>query len=73
MNLLVVNFLHMQTDPAHLAGFKKSKIGLLVDYFNSVFAKDKFDVGKFTDHEACVCLTEHKYIFRKPYKCNIID
>jgi len=41
--------------------------------FDKAFAKDKFDTGQVKDHEAWVKLTEHKYIYRKPYKCNILD
>lgn len=35
--------------------------------------QNKFDVGKVQAHEATVKITEHEYIYGKPYKCNTID
>lgn len=69
----LVNSLELQANLEHLDNFKKSKIERLIHDFNSAFAKNKYDVGQVKDHEAHVKLTEHRYVYRKPYRCNIID
>ena len=70
---MVVNNIELQADFSHLGSREKYRLAQVVNNFNKAFAKDKFDTGQVRDHEAWVKLTEHKYIYRKPYKCNIID
>lgn len=70
---MVVNFLEMSADLSHLDFNKKKKIEKVISNFNMAFAKHKYDTGPVLNHEATIKLTEHKYIYRKPYKCNIID
>lgn len=72
-NPKIVNFLETQADLTHLDSNKMYRINKIIRDFNTVFAKSKFDVGSVRDHEASVKLTEHKYVYRRPYKCNIID
>lgn len=72
-NPIIVNFLQMQADLDHLDKDKKFKISKIIRDFNATFAQNKYDVGKVRDHVATVKLTEHKYVYRKPYRCNIID
>lgn len=70
----IINYLNLQADLSHLDNYKKCLIDKTInELFNRAFAKDKFDVGQVKDHEAQVKLTEHRYIYRKPYRCNIID
>lgn len=57
----------------HLDTEKRSSIKKIIFDFNLAFAKNKFDVGQVKEHEAAVKLTEHRYVSRKPYRCNIID
>ena len=70
---MLINTLELKADLSHLSTQKGKELRQLVQQFNSAFAKDKFDIGQVRDHEAAVKLTEHKYVYRKPYKCNIID
>lgn len=57
----------------NLSASERSSLFHVIDRFNYAFAKDKFDVGKISSHEAAVKLSEHRYIYRKPYRCNIVD
>jgi len=54
---------------------KRKVIYDLVDRFGDVFAKDWYDVGtvKESDYKACIELTEHKYVAKRPYHCSIKD
>lgn len=45
----------------------------LLKKYDSVFAKEKFDIGTVKNFEATIRLTENKYVSRKPYKCSIPD
>jgi len=49
---------------------RKVELGNLLSAFSAVFAKDRYDVGTHTSNEACVILSEHQIIARKPYKCS---
>ena len=68
-----VNSLELKADLGHLSHQKLHKISKIIQNFNEVFARDKYDVGQVKGHEATVKLSEHRYIYRKPYRCNIID
>jgi hypothetical protein len=57
----------------HLDKEKKKVIFELVDEYDSVFAKNQFDIGTVKDHEACITLTEDRYVAKKPYRCSIED
>lgn len=70
---LFVNTLQLQADLGHLDSRKSDRIRKIILKFNRAFAKDKFDVGCVSGHQAAVKLLEHRYIYRKPYRCNIID
>lgn len=65
--------LQLSADLEHLNFSERSTISRVINDFNRAFAKDRYDVGSVKDHEASVKLTEHKYISRKPYRCNILD
>lgn len=68
-----VNFTEINIDLNHLEINKKKKIKDIINCNYYAFAKDKFDVGKVVNHAASVKLTEHRYVCRKPYRCNIVD
>ncbi len=54
--------------------FKKRKIIYeLIDKYDTVFAKNQYDVGTVSNHEAHIVLSEMKYIARKPYRCSFED
>lgn len=57
----------------HLDERKKKIIYDLVDEYGSVFAKHQFDIGTVNDHEACIKLSEDRYVAKKPYRCSIED
>lgn len=57
----------------HLDSTKRREIENLIQKFNCIFARDKFDVGRVKDHEAHIQLFEHKFVSRKPYRCSIPD
>lgn len=57
----------------HLSGEKRKKLRLLIDKYESIFAKNKFDVGKVKDHEAQIKLVERRFISKKPYRCSTED
>lgn len=71
--LPTINLLHYQAKLDHLEGRNKQIISNLINNHTDSFAKDKFDVGKVKDHEANIKLSEHRYVSRKPYRCNLID
>ena len=58
---------------SHLDKKGKKSIHDLVDKYDSLFAKNKFDIGRVKDYEAHVELIENKYIAKKPYRCSIND
>ncbi len=68
-----INNAFMSADLDHLDANKAFQISQIISDFNRIFAKNKFDVGRVTGSEASVKLTEHRYVYRKPYRCNIVD
>lgn len=57
----------------HLDKLKKKRIKKLIDRHLSIFAKNKFDIGTVSEHEAQIRLTEMKYPAKKPYRTSIPD
>lgn len=57
----------------HLSENRRKSIQFLINKYETVFAKNKFDVGQVKDHEAHVKLLEHKFVAKKPYHCSILD
>jgi hypothetical protein len=57
----------------HLSREKKNAIYDLVDKYGSVFAKNQYDVGTVKDYEACIELTENRYVAKRPYRCSLED
>lgn len=45
----------------------------LMTKYDTVFAKEKFDIGTVKKYKAMIKLTENKYIAKKPYRCSIQD
>jgi hypothetical protein len=52
---------------------KRQSILHLLDKYNHVFAKDKFDIGKVKSKEAEIKLIRDEYVTSRPYKCSILD
>lgn len=57
----------------HLDNDKKREINKIINEFGSIFAKDKYDIGRVQNYEAQIRLSENKYIKKKPYRCSFID
>lgn len=57
----------------HLDGIKKIKIEKLIEKYNTIFAKNKYDIGTVTDYEARIDLLVDKYCSKRPYRCTIED
>ncbi len=62
-----------QADLEHLSSDKKIKLQDLINEFNKAFATHKFDTGQVKNYEAFIKLTENRFVYRKPYKWNILD
>jgi hypothetical protein len=58
---------------AHLDPEKQEKIKLLIDKYETAFAKNQYDIGTVSEHEAHIVLSEDKYVAKKPYRCSFID
>lgn len=57
----------------HLQVNQKLEIDKLIKKYNTVFAKDKYDVGTVKDYEAHIDLIEDKYCYKRPYRCTVQD
>lgn len=57
----------------HLDGIKKMKIEKLIEKYNTIFAKNKYDIGTVTDYETRIDLLVDKYCSKRPYRCTIED
>ncbi len=57
----------------HLDENKKKAVYNLIDKYEYLFAKNKYDIGTVNDYEAHVDLTENKYVGKKPYRCSLND
>ena len=57
----------------HLNPQKRKIIYDLIDEYDSLFAKDSYDVGTVSNHEATITLSEMKYTAKRPYRCSYED
>lgn len=62
-----------ETKVNHLDVFKRKEIKKIINAYDSIFAKNKYDTGKVQNYEAHIKLLENKYITRKPYRCSFSD
>lgn len=68
-----VNENEFTMDLDHLDRIKKIQIEKLIEKYNTVFAKNKYDIGTVTDYEARIDLLVDKYCSKRPYRCTIED
>ncbi|KAK9886419.1 hypothetical protein WA026_016698 [Henosepilachna vigintioctopunctata] len=61
------------TNLHHLDYNKKTQIQRLIDKYDNVFAKDKYDVGTVKEYEARIDLLVDRYCSKRPYRCTIED
>lgn len=52
---------------------QKSEIYRLIDKYESIFAKDKYDIGTVREYEARIDLIIDKYCSKRPYRCSEDD
>lgn len=57
----------------HLTKEQKNEIKNLITENETLFARNRYDVGTFTEQEAHIKLLENKFVARKPYKCSMQD
>ncbi len=57
----------------HLDNIKRKVIYDLVDEYDTLFAKNNYDVGTVSNYQAHITLSEMKYIAKKPYRCSLED
>lgn len=57
----------------HLNERQKSEINNLVTTYESVFAKNKYDIGTVNGYEARIDLLVDKYCSKRPYRCTLED
>lgn len=57
----------------HLDLRQQTEIDKLIQKYNTVFAKDKYDVGTVRDYEAHIDLMVDKYCYKRPYRCTPAD
>lgn len=69
-NILVDDF---DISVNHLDHKKRSDIDQLICKYNSIFAKDKYDIGTVKGYEAHIDLLIDKYCSKRPYRCSIED
>ncbi len=61
------------TKVEYLEPTKRKIIYDLIDEYDSLFAKDSYDVGTISNHEATITLSEMKYTAERPYRCSYED
>lgn len=57
----------------HLTQEEKAVIDELMGKYKPIFAKDKYDIGRVTEYEACIDLFVDKYCSKRPYRCTLDD
>lgn len=68
-----INVNEFNIDIEHLNTDQRSKINTLLDNYKSIFAKDKYDVGKVKNYEAFIDLQVNNYCHKRPYRCSLED
>lgn len=68
-----INLENFQISVNHLDFQQQTEINKLIEKYNTVFAKDKYDVGTVRDYEAHIDLMLDKYCSKRPYRCTVDD
>lgn len=68
-----VNEKEFEMNLDHLNKARKTIIENLIEKYNTVFAKSKYDIGTVTEYEARIDLLVDKYCSKRPYRCTIED
>lgn len=62
-----------QSNLNHLNNWKKTKIEQLIEKYENVFARDKYDIGIVKNYEARIDLILDKYCSKRPHKYSVED
>ncbi|KAI4479279.1 hypothetical protein M0802_014400 [Mischocyttarus mexicanus] len=57
----------------YLNNYQREEINKLINKYESIFAKDKYDIGRVSGYEARIDLLADKYCNKRPYKCTVKD
>lgn len=68
-----INLDEFEISKNHLDNEQRMEIDKLIEKYNPVFAKDKYDVGTVRDYEAHIDLMVDKYCYKRPYRCSADD
>lgn len=68
-----INTAEFEVDLKHLNEDRKQKILDLIEKHESIFARNKYDIGQVKRHEAKIRLSELRYVAKKPYKTSFPD
>ncbi|CAB3232420.1 unnamed protein product [Arctia plantaginis] len=68
-----IDFSEFEISVNHLDFCKQTEIDKLIKKYKTVFAKDKYDVGKVRDYEAHIDLMVDKYCCKRSYRCTADD
>lgn len=55
----------------HLANREKTEINRLINEYECIFAKDKYDIGTVKEYEAHIDLLVDRYCSKRPYRCTV--
>ena len=62
-----------EIDINNLNEYQKAEINKLINKYNTVFAKNKYDVGTVKGYEARIDLLVDTYCNKRPYRCTVED
>lgn len=68
-----INTDEFEVNLEHLNADRKKKILDLIEKHESVFARNKYDIGQVRKHEAKIRLSELRHVAKKPYKTSFPD
>ena len=61
------------TKTEHLHLDQRNQVLVLLDEYNTIFAKTKYDVSKVQNYETFIDLQVEEYCNKRPYRCSIED
>lgn len=62
-----------QVNLDHLTDYEQNDIQNIIQNYRDIFAKDRYDIGTVSKHQAHIKLLNNKYIAKKPYRCSFAD
>lgn len=62
-----------QANLDHLTKYEQKEIQNIIQNYSDIFAKDRYDIGTFSEYQAHIKLIDNRYIAKKPYRCSFVD